>query len=180
MTDIDRRMDTLREERADLLSEARKVLDLAERENRDFTVTERAEWRECLERAEEIERELFVGLELLIAAERNTPAARHARWSRHFFRPPVTVQFPEEVRPIPARAHASSDGADWVNSATWLSHIATWREPQTQRLKRVFRSDMEACRHGGGTVLSIHRESGLSNVDFRMRRMVGDGRKRIS
>ena len=26
---------------------------------------------------------------------------------RHFFRPPVTVQFPEEVRPIPARARTN-------------------------------------------------------------------------
>jgi NADH-quinone oxidoreductase subunit I len=26
---------------------------------------------------------------------------------RHFFKPPVTVQFPEEVRPFPARARTN-------------------------------------------------------------------------
>ena len=48
----------------------------------------------------------------------------------------------------------------------------TW----AQRLNRVFRVDIETCRHCGGAVLQIHRESGHSISGFQGRRMSEVGR----
>ena len=46
-----------------------------------------------------------------------------------------------------------------------------------QRLKRVFRIEIEICRHCEGTVLQIHRESGSSNASFHVYRRSAGGRE---
>ncbi len=50
----------------------------------------------------------------------------------------------------------------------------TW----AQRLKRVFRIEIEICPHGGGPVLQIFRESRRSNASFHVYRRSAGGRSR--
>jgi hypothetical protein len=48
----------------------------------------------------------------------------------------------------------------------------TW----VQRLKRVFKIDIETCNHYGGTVLKIIGKADIKNASFLKRRRSGHGR----
>jgi hypothetical protein len=49
----------------------------------------------------------------------------------------------------------------------------TW----VQRLKRVFKIDIETCNHYGGTVLKIIGKADIKNASFLKRRRSGHGRR---